>query len=77
MGAGMCAKRGSPCEDCPGWNPVVLPGFVDVATMADPENEDYQVVVVNFVDDAVIASSYAPFARSADKLNRFGRSWIS
>ena len=52
-------------------------GLVNVATMAKSENEDYQLVIVNFVDDAVAARSHAPFARPADELNRFGRSWNS
>jgi hypothetical protein len=68
---------GQACEHRPGLNPISLSGFVYVATMADPENEDYQMVVANFVDDAVVACSHAPFARPADKLNRFGWPWIS
>ncbi len=45
--------------------------------MADSEDEDYQVVVMDFIDDAVVACSYSPFAGSSDELNRFGWSWIS
>jgi hypothetical protein len=56
---------------------VRLSGFVYLATMSDSENENDQLVVVDFIDDAVVACSYSPFACPSDQLNRFGRSWVS
>jgi hypothetical protein len=55
--------QGSACGRHYGWNLIRLSGFVYVATMADSENEDDQAVVVDFVDDAVVACSHAPLAR--------------
>lgn len=63
-------------DTAPGWNPIPLSGFVYVATMADSEYEDYQVVVVDFVDDAVVTCSHAPFAGSSDELDCFRWSWV-
>ena len=68
---------GSVCGHAAGWNPVPPSGFVYVATMTGSENEDYPLVTVDFVDDAVVACSYPPLAGSADELDSFGRSWIS
>jgi len=55
---------------------VPLSRFIYVATVADCEDENTQAVVLNFIDGAVVACSYPPFAGAPDELNRFGRSWI-
>ena len=44
--------------------------------MPGSEDEDDQLVVVDFIDDAVVACSCSPVAGTSDKLNRFGWSWI-
>lgn len=55
---------------------IPLSRFVYVAAVADSEDEDDQVVVVDFIDEAIVACSYPPFAVAPDELDRFGRSWI-
>ncbi len=57
-------------------NVILLSGFVNLTTLADSENEDYEVVVVYFVDDAIVACAHAPFAASTDELNRFRWPWV-
>ena len=56
---------------------VPLSRFVYFSTMPDSENQDEQSVVVDFVDDPVVACSHAPFTGASDELNRFGRARIS
>lgn len=53
-----------------------LSRLVYLSTMPGSECEDDQLVIVDFIDDAVVACSYAPFAGPSDKLNRFGWSRV-
>ena len=45
--------------------------------MSNSEDEHDQLLVLDFIDDAVVACSYSPFAGSPDKLNRFRWSRMS
>jgi len=58
------------CGRCSCWNVILLSGFVNLTTMADSENEDYEVVVVYFVNGAIVACARAPFAASTHELNQ-------
>ena len=53
-----------------------LTGPVYVSSMSDPEDEHNQLVVVDLVDDAVVARAHPPLAGPAYKLGCLGRSGV-
>ena len=47
---------------------IPLPVAIDLPAVPDAEDKHDEPVLVDFVDDAVITSAYAPFSGTADEL---------
>ncbi len=48
-----------------------------LTAMSYPEHEDYQFIVLDLVDDSVVADANAEFTITALQLDTAGRPWVA
>lgn len=50
--------------------------LVHLATVPHSKNEHQKFAIANFVNDAIVAGTYSPFARASNELLRGRWAWI-